>query len=419
MTTPTQNPNMDSNNMNKSEATEFVNGTQSERVNLNSFGFKQAGVHGGSPESLINVLEWIRQARYVEEDFDVNVRNRDRENLQKKMDELKEQLAALELSKQHIAQSEIPHLKEDISEKEQEIQLLKKQLAEGKMHSEFSPVRFGSYLFITLVLLVYLIFFYASVINSAFFRDSAALLSGASADNINLLLNSIFDPRGIFTLSPHVVFVYLGAFLFIAFGMLPHILYHRIKHPAFKWVAACVMVLLTFLVDALLAYKIDKGIHELKKMMRLDEEWFFLTSENFWLVLAFGFGAYLAWNLVYEAMLSEWQKRKPDLKAELDIKFLRDEIKDLRGKIRALELKINELDQQLSALAIRIEQIERQLQTAAINPQQLLKNAETVYNGWLKFINNLAESDERKHLIEQCREVMNRFRSEHFAHLLT
>lgn len=419
MTTSFNNQQADGNQMGNTTNSEFVNGTQPERVNLNSFGFKQAGVHGGSPESLINVLEWIRQARYVEEDFDINARNYDRENLQKKMDELKEQQAALQLSKQHIDQTEIPYLREDIAEKEQEIQLLKKQMAEGKMRSEFSVIRYGTYIFLTVFVLIFLILFYASVINSAFFRDSGAMLQGASANNIGMLLNSIFDARGIFTASPHLFFVYFGALLFVLFGMLPHILYHRISHPKGRWIAAGAVVLLAFLVDALLAYKIDKGIHELKKLMRLEEEWFFLSSENFWLVLAFGFGAYMAWNIVYEAMLAEGSKRKPDLKAEIDIRFLRDEIKALRQKIRDLELKINELEQQLAALLIKIEQIERQLQTAAINPQQLLKNAETVYNGWLKFINNLAETHERNQLAAECREVMQRFRAEHFAHILS
>jgi predicted nucleic acid-binding Zn-ribbon protein len=419
MTTAINNQQLNGNQMGNTTHSEFVNGTQPERVNLNSFGFKQAGVHGGSPESLKNVLEWIRQARYVEEDFDINAKNRDREYLQKKMDELKEQQAALQLEKQHIIQTEIPYLKEDIAEKEQEIQQLKRKLAEGRMHSEFSVIRYGTYIFLTIFVLIFLILFYASVINSAFFRDSGAILQGASANNIGMLLNSIFDARGIFAPSLHLLFVYFGALLFVLFGMLPHILYHRISHPKGRWIAVSAVVLIAFLIDGLLAYKIDKGIHELKKLMRLEEEWFFLTSENFWLVLAFGFGAYMAWNIVYEAMLAEGDKRRPDLKAELDIRFLRDEIKLLRQKIRDLELKINELEQQLAALVIRIEQIERQLQTVVINPQQLLKNAETVYNGWLKFINNLADSEEREQLLTECSEVMQRFRTEHFANILS
>jgi hypothetical protein len=54
-----------------------------------------------------------------------------------------------------------------------------------------------------------------------FFRNNSNIIATAGGD-IALYLDSIFDVKGIFTASPILLIVYLGAFLFFAIGLIPH-----------------------------------------------------------------------------------------------------------------------------------------------------------------------------------------------------
>jgi hypothetical protein len=77
------------------------------------------------------------------------------------------------------------------------------------------------YASLTVLLSFYLLFFYASAIYASFFRNAGTILKMAG-DDIALYLDSIFDVKGIFTASPVLLIVYLGAFLFFAIGLIPH-----------------------------------------------------------------------------------------------------------------------------------------------------------------------------------------------------
>ncbi len=231
------------------------------------------------------------------------------------------------------------------------------------------------------------------------------MVNSGSNDDVSLMLNSIFDVKGIFTAGPQLIFTYLGAFIFFGFGILPHIFHHeKSKKSAVKVVIA---VILCLAIDSLLAYKIDSGIHDLKSIMGIgDTTWVWYKSVNFYLVLAFGFGTYLLWGFIYEASLTEHEKKNVNAKAEIEIKGLKKRIREIENEIISSKANMVELQKQIDSLKIEIEALKKQLEQASLKPEELRRNMEQFYAGWLVFLNGTNELNINK---ESCANVYKQF----------
>jgi predicted HTH domain antitoxin len=253
---------------------------------------------------------------------------------------------------------------------------------------------------------VYLIFFYASTVYSAFFR-SAGLLVETSGDDLAMVIGSIFDMNGILNPSPNLIIVYLGSFLFFALGVIPH----TIK-GAYKTLKIVFFLLGTLIVDALLAYKIDKSIHEIKVMAGIGEEnWDFWASENFYLVLAFGYLAYLVFGYMYQLMNEEKTKKNPKKIAQRNINLIKEEIKEVNLTINKYEEQIVELQSKVEMLESRIELLMKSLNDTMINPEVLSKSLNSFYIGWRQFLNGSSEIGIEK---GECENVYKTFMEENF-----
>ena len=92
---------------------------------------------------------------------------------------------------------------------------------EKRISSEFEPARFWMYWYCSFFWL--LLFFYMSAINAAFFRSMRDVVASADESNIDIMINSflmqVMSLRG----KSHTIIVLLGASLFLAYGMVPHI----------------------------------------------------------------------------------------------------------------------------------------------------------------------------------------------------
>jgi hypothetical protein len=259
---------------------------------------------------------------------------------------------------------------------------------------------------LTIILSAYLVFFYASTIYSAFFR-SAGLLVETSGDDLAMVLGSIFDMNGILNLSPNLIIVYLGSFLFFALGIIPHTL-----KGANRNLKIALFLTITLIVDALLAYKIDKSIHEIKIMAGIGEEnWNFWTSENFYLVLAFGYLAYLIFGYMYQLMIEEKTKKNPKKIAQRNINLIKEDIKEINLTINKYEETIVELQSKVEMLESRIELLVKRLNDTMINPEVLSKSLNSFYIGWRQFLNGSTEVNNEK---LECENVYKAFMEENF-----
>ena len=333
---------------------EFTTSIVAKRKPLRDWGYEQAGLNRGDAMALESHLRWIQQGHIVDETYNADEEMHRKKKIEEAISQKEKQQGDLDKDQQHINKVLIADKEKQISQHNGNIENKRIQMSEGTIKSNFSGARFWLYCILCFFISFYLVFFYASAINASFFRNMQQMVNSGSNDDVTLMLNSIFDVKGIFSWGPQLVFTYLGAFIFFGFGILPHIFHHeKTKYSKLKVIIATIICLI---VDSLLAYKIDSGIHDLKTMMGIaDTSWIWYKSINFYLVLAFGFGTYLLWGFMYEAALTEFEKKNVNAKAEIEIKGLKKRIRELENEIIAQKDNIKELQKQIDALKIEID----------------------------------------------------------------
>lgn len=377
-------------------ATKFV-----ERVkSFSSYAFEKAGLNKGDAISLKTYLQWIKDGHLVEDTYDENEQTILKQQVEKKISDTTSDKLKIEGDKRRACEVSKPTILGKIKELTDEIQQTKIDLAEDKVATGYQSEKYFVYASLTILLSFYLLFFYASSIYAAFFRNAQSTLEMAG-DDIAMYLDSIFDVKGIFTASPILVIVYLGAFVFFAMGLLPHCIEGKNKK-----MNVSLALFGAFIADGLMAYKIDSGIHNLKVMAGVsDEEWVFYTSINFYLVLIFGFCAYLLWGFMFEMMLKEKNKKAGNVTAALIIKGLKEEIKNLKAELQVIEAKIIELETEIQNLQNLLDQLKKDLESRMLNPDSLSQNLTSFYSGWLQYLNNTSLIDEKT----KCNVIYNEF----------
>lgn len=384
---------------------EFITARQANRKPLREWGYEQAGLNRGCNLALECHLRWIKEGHLIDEStslddemsrkkgIEMGITNKEKEQSDKKNDI------------RHINDVVIPDRTNQMKRYKDAIEEKKVKLSEGTIATSYNGARFWLYSILCVFISIYLLFFYASVINASFFRSMEQMVNNNGSEDLTLMLNSIFDVNSIVSFGPQSIFTYLGAFIFFGFGILPHIFYHqKSKYRAIKLIFA---VLFCFLIDSLLAYKIDSGIHELKTMMGVtDNDWVWYKSVNFYLVLAFGFGTYMLWGFIYEAVLNENSKKDVNVKTEIEIKGLKKRIREVENEVIQLKKNISEMQKQIDVINLEITKLKKDLDLAQLKPEELLRNMENFYAGWLGFLNGSLERNLEK---QNCESVYKRF----------
>jgi hypothetical protein len=386
---------------------ETINQHKVERVkSFREYAFEKAGLNRGDFLSLKTYLKWIKDGHLVDGTYNENEQIILKEQARKKINTKEEERDKLHGEKRTMVEVSKPAIDKKIKDLNDEIQQTKIDLVDNKVQTGYQVEKYFMYLGLTIVLSFYLLFFYASAIYASFFRNASTLLQTAG-DDITLYLNSIFDVNGIFIASPSLIIVYLGAFLFFAIGLIPHNIEGKNKKLNIG-----LAIFGAFIADSLLAYKIDLGIHDLKVMAGIaDIDWKFYTSINFYMVLLFGFCAYLVWGYMFEMMIKEKNKKTGDARAELIIKGLKEEIALLKIKLQELETKIIELETKVSNMLSQLEQLKLDLENSMLKPDVLSQNLTSFYMGWRQFLNGTSDLSDEKN---KCEETFNEFMKAQF-----
>jgi hypothetical protein len=384
-----------------------------ERVkSFREYAFEKAGLNRGNYLSLKTHLKWITDGHLVDDSYNENEQQLLKLQVQNKIsakEEEKEKTAGEKRAAEEVTK---PFLEKKIKDLNEEIQQTQLDLIDNKVHTGYQPEKYFMWVAFTALLSLYLLFFYSSTIYSCFFRNPIDILKNGGSD-ISLALESIFDIKGIFTPSIVLIVPYLGSFIFFVIGMIPH----NVKDGKFKNLKITFALLLSFVVDCLMAYKIDLGIHNLKEMADfLDQNWHFYTSINFYMVLVFGFLAYLVWGYAFEMMLIEKNKKSGNIKADLIIKGLKAEIVTLREELKNIETKIIDLETQIKTILAQLEQLKKELENRMLNPDSLSQNLNSFYMGWLQYLSGTSELNHEK---EKCDAAFNEFIQSQFNQTVT
>lgn len=378
-----------------------------ERVrSFREYAFEHAGLNRGSHLSLKSYLKWIKDGHLVDETYNENEQHLLKQQAQIKIIDKENEREKVDGDKRTAVEVSKPFIEKKIKELNDEIQQTKIDLIDNKVQTGYQSEKYFMYAGLTILLSFYLLFFYASAIYASFFRNAGTVLKMAG-DNIALYLDSIFDVTGIFTASPALLIVYLAAFVFFAIGMIPHNIEGKHKN-----VYVGLAIFGAFIADSLVAFKIDLGIHNLKIMAGIpDADWCFYLSINFYMVLLFGFCAYLVWGYMFEMMLKEKSKKTGDIKATLIIAGLKEEISVLKNELQILEVKIIELETQIKNILTQLEQLKSNLENRMLNPEALSQNLTSFYMGWRQFLNGTTDLSLEK---VKCEDEFNDFMQSEF-----
>lgn len=286
---------------------------------------------------------------------------------------------------------------------------------------------------ILILLSVYLILFYASVVYNAFLLDPLELAATQVANNIfsTVTIANVrafpmaYQEYGVLGL----FFLLSGAFVFITLGFL---LYWFQRSKARGW--SYILYIFTLVFDIILAFEIVKKIHESKALVGQAEPWQnSMAFENmaFYIIIFAGFGMYLAWGFLLQYILEEYRRVLP---AQAGIKRRRAEIKRLEGEIQEAKAKFDELIGELKAEVEGLEQQEvgfhknelekknnhvsalkeklrGHLQNSGTSAQKLRVQITSFFTGWCTSIHEVhaANPEEAQKLVAACHQVVEGF----------
>jgi hypothetical protein len=302
---------------------------QIERVNLYNFGYEKSGNVKGDPDIFSSFLNRIIDGDLVEENYK-GLSNEEKTEKREQIKDLEQKQKEIEKGNE---KTEIEIKKKEDSVDEYRQELLKIREVKNADHEKikretFSPFKFGINLFILVALSIYLFFFYVSTAYKALYVDFEKV-----ADGIAQGLGTGGVMPGPYELAEALQYNYLlflVPFVFYAFGWAFHVLL-ELKHK-FRLVFVGLLVVVTFIVDFLLALLIHGNTEMAKELMGLEtEKW--SGSPTFYIILSLGFLVYILWSILFDSLLREWDKRKITINVKKIIKHLNNDLKILKSKI--------------------------------------------------------------------------------------
>ena len=293
--------------------------------------------------------------------------------------------------------------------------------------------RLGFYLGIgiEIILTLFLILFYSSVIYSAFMLDVnnavlEAIKNGKLFSTAIVNLESIPQSfKSVGFLGP--VFLLSATFIFLALGYLIH---QFGKYQ--QYLKAASIYIFTFIFDSLLAYEIVRKIHIANfNSGTIEEPWRFemaFTELSFWIILCSGFGIYVIYGLILDYIIKEYNQLQPKIialnardakikKLEQDqqniLNKIDDQIDILNKKISSLRSKISEKRESISLNNAKITDTKKKIDsirvTREIDTHAIKGKANAFTIGWINFIVKNSENQERQKQISKCSEMLEKF----------
>lgn len=353
-----------------------------------SLGYEQSGKHSGKLSAFIGLIKLIENVyrKKVYDDEDEQQKNKIQE--QAVLVKLEAEKENNEHTIKQLEKSVDDNLKK-IEEKNKEIVSIKQ---DPKSILDEKPSKLGFIVgsIVLTFLTIYLFLFYVSTSYSAFFKVFNVHNATVSA--------SIFDPNAFANAynSGNVfeaIMITVAPFIFLSLGILIDVFTSKRNDPK-KYLKAGALILVTLVLDIIMAYKIDKNIHDIMILNQVgvsSQLYGFgdaIFSINFWLVIFSGFVVYIIWGILYSFVLESHEK--------MDV--VKQEIKKRRIDIEGLE-KINEvLAKKIADINIDILECNKKIKesknfidgnTIRMNWNRLYSSLREFANGWARYIQGL------------------------------
>lgn len=345
--------------------------------NYENWGFNKAMNLNGSHMGLLQSLARIREdhKRMVRQD-------------KIKQDKLKEPL----VTKRTTYLKEIEHKveeKEIIESKKtpvlkEKIEVLKKRIITIKqdpsdiLPDKMSKVSFTIGLLILAALSIYLFIFYSSASFSAFFKEFSLTEIGVAS--------SIFDPQAISHAYrdgvTELILVISMPFVFIGLGFLIH--KFQEEKGIGKYLKIFMLIVITFLFDAILAYEITEKIYNIKSENSFQDMPDYsiamaISSVVFWMIIFAGFIVYLIWGFVFDFTIEAYDKINVVKQA---IKAKESEIELEQEKLNKNSQLLDQITDKINALKLKCEALKIKIDGVIIDTAEFDKILHEFLGGW-------------------------------------
>ena len=302
---------------------------QIEYVNLQEFGYEKSGHVKGDPDIYTSYLNRIFNGDLVDEKFS-GLNEDDKPEKRNKLKQLEAKLVETSQQNEKI-QAQVKEKQDKIDVRREELLDIRKKYEddpEAMKRETFSPFKFSISVFILIMLTGYLFFFYVSATYRALYTDFEGIASRIAA---GLGTGSIMpQPAELAEALQYNFLLFLVPFVFYAFGWAFHIIL-ELKHK-YKFVFLGGLIAVTFFVDFLLALLIHNNLEYAKELMGLGgKSW--ASDPAFYMILFLGFIVYLLWSILLDSVVREWAKRLVTVNLKKILKHLRNDIKELQGKL--------------------------------------------------------------------------------------
>lgn len=351
-----------------------------EKISFQDYGHHQAFMLGGSTPGLRVCLQkvYYNFKERIKDDHD-------------KQEELKRPARiSLEEQKGNIERwnNRIQKLRDEgIPAIKQKIETLKEEKAQIRRNPQevigdvTGKASFYIGTIILLFLTLYLFTFYSSASYSAFFKEFSLNQIGVAS--------SIFDAQALSKAMNdgvmELVLILTVPFVFLGLGYLIHKLQE--EKGIMKFGKIGVLILVTFVFDAILAYEITEKIYNIRKSNSFGDmpEYTIamaLNAINFWLIIFAGFVVYLIWGFVFDFVLAAFGKLD---KVKVVLREKDRQIEDGKKQIEEMQQNIDKMSHQIDYAKTKVKQLNETLNNTII-PREFEVEAFGFMSGWLAWM---------------------------------
>ncbi|SDG06875.1 hypothetical protein SAMN05421827_103120 [Pedobacter terrae] len=370
-------------------------------------GFRDGSRNSGSPLALsicLNAIyarfqneekELIEKQQLAKEPYITEQKNRETE--------IKTLVISKESKEQQIVkvEADIRAVKDHIEELKLEINDLPRN--PEKYHISASKGASGKFwigLIILMPLSLYLFTFYISTSYSAFFKPFDA----NSTIIMNVLDSKAFE-KAWHDGSLEGAFVTFIPFVFLGLGYLIH-MFGEVRSIV-NYTKIGLLLLTTFVFDAILAYQIEEKIYELTKTFNTPEFNIPIAfgKIQFWGIIFAGFVVYLIWGVVFDFIMKEHREKDKikheQLRRKKDIQIHQDRISDIEIQKAKLIEELNKVKTDSIAAQERVKALQSIIDAVIIPTKEYVLYASEYMQGWITFVNEKLRISQHEKVVLQ------------------
>jgi hypothetical protein len=374
-------------------------------VDRHKEGRVKAQAHNGSETGLLTCIRCIYENHKEILRIDEIEQETAKRPYRIRLEEYRSQNTQYQSRFDRIKDTDIPRVRakiEELSEDIREIRRNPQEYTEDKVSKAGFVIGATILFFLT----IYLFIFYSSASYSTFFKEFTINSIG--------VVNSIFDAQALskaltdgFT---ELILIVTIPFVFLGLGYLIHKFQEEKGWTKFPKIF--MLIIVTFIFDAILAYEITEKIYNIKKENSFDlmapyDFSMAFHSVNFWLIIFAGFIVYIIWGFAFNFVMEAYGKL--DIINVL-IKAKKEVIQNRETELTNFDEALNSLTEQIGNNNTEIIKMETILANSdIIKPKELENSIQQFFNGWLEYLTFINRSEnEKRNAANVVSEFINR-----------